>query len=49
VVFVGIAADRTTGLVPVSVRLSNAKGALRCGVPVQVRFAEALAGNGVAK
>jgi RND family efflux transporter MFP subunit len=49
VVFVGIAADRTSGLVPVTVRLPNARGALRCQVPVQVRFTEALAVNGATK
>jgi hypothetical protein len=42
---VGISADRRTGLVPVTVRLPNARGALRCEVPVQVRFTEALADN----
>jgi hypothetical protein len=46
VVFIGIAADRTTGLVPVLVRIPNTgKGALRCEVPVQVRFTEALSVN----
>jgi RND family efflux transporter MFP subunit len=38
VVFVGLTADKTTGLVPVVVRLSNPKERLRCGVPVHVRF-----------
>jgi RND family efflux transporter MFP subunit len=38
VVFVGITADQGSGLVPVVVRLPNANGRLRCGVPVQVRF-----------
>jgi RND family efflux transporter MFP subunit len=45
VVFVGLAADRASGLVPVVVRVPNPKGALRCEVPVQVRFTEALAGG----
>jgi membrane fusion protein, multidrug efflux system len=35
---VGIAADPTSGLVPVVVRLDNAKAKLRCAVPVTVRF-----------
>jgi RND family efflux transporter MFP subunit len=38
VVFVGLTADRTTGLVPVVVRLPNPKERLRCGVRVHVRF-----------
>jgi RND family efflux transporter MFP subunit len=41
--FVGIAADRKTGLVPVLVRVANPRGRLRCEVPVSVRFTEALA------
>jgi RND family efflux transporter MFP subunit len=45
VVFVGIAADRVSGLVPVLVRVSNAKGRLRCEVPVQVRFPNLPAGD----
>jgi RND family efflux transporter MFP subunit len=46
VVFIGIAADKTTGLVPALVRIPNTgKGALRCEVPVQVRFTEALPAN----
>jgi multidrug efflux pump subunit AcrA (membrane-fusion protein) len=36
VVFVGIAADQVTGLVPIHLRLANPQGALRCNVPVQV-------------
>jgi membrane fusion protein (multidrug efflux system) len=40
VVVVGIAADRGSGLVPVTVRLDNSRAALRCEVPVQVRFLE---------
>jgi membrane fusion protein (multidrug efflux system) len=42
VVFVGVAADKVSGLVPVVVRVPNPKGWLRCEVPVQVRFTEAL-------
>jgi RND family efflux transporter MFP subunit len=38
VVFVGLTADKTTGLVPVVVRLPNPKERLRCGVPVHVCF-----------
>ncbi|HEV8069625.1 MAG TPA: efflux RND transporter periplasmic adaptor subunit [Planctomycetaceae bacterium] len=38
VVFVGLTADKSTGLLPVVVRLGNAKERLRCGVPVHVRF-----------
>jgi RND family efflux transporter MFP subunit len=38
VVFIGFAADKTTGLIPVLVRLPNPKWRLRCEVPVQVRF-----------
>jgi RND family efflux transporter MFP subunit len=38
VAFVGIAADKATGLVPVLVRLANPKGRLRCEVPVRVHF-----------
>jgi RND family efflux transporter MFP subunit len=38
VIFVGIAADRRTGLVPVHVRLLNPQERLRCEEPVQVRF-----------
>jgi RND family efflux transporter MFP subunit len=37
-VFIGLAADRNTGLVPVLVRLTNPEGRLRCQIPVQVRF-----------
>jgi RND family efflux transporter MFP subunit len=36
VVFIGISADRTSGLVPIVVRLANPQEALRCNVPVQV-------------
>jgi RND family efflux transporter MFP subunit len=49
VVFVALAADKRSGRVPVNVRLSNAKASLRCEVPVEVRFTEALAGNDTAK
>jgi membrane fusion protein (multidrug efflux system) len=38
VVFIGLSADKATGLVPVLVRLPNAEGRLRCGIAVQVRF-----------
>jgi RND family efflux transporter MFP subunit len=38
VVFVGLTADKSTGLLPVVVRLANSKERLRCGVPVHVRF-----------
>ena len=38
VVLVGAAADKSTGGVPVVVRLDNAAAALRCNVPVQVRL-----------
>jgi membrane fusion protein, multidrug efflux system len=38
VVFVGLSADKATGLVPVLVRLANSEGRLRCEIPVQVRF-----------
>jgi len=38
VVFVGLTADKSTGLLPVVVRLANPKERLRCGVPVHVRF-----------
>ena len=45
VVFVGLTADKTTGLVPVVVRLRNPKERLRCGVPVHVRFDAAHLGS----
>jgi RND family efflux transporter MFP subunit len=38
VVFVGIAADKNTGLVPVLIRLPNTKANLRCDIPVVVRI-----------
>jgi RND family efflux transporter MFP subunit len=41
VIFVGFSADRSTGLVPVVLRLPNPKWKLRCEVPVQVHFVEA--------
>jgi multidrug efflux pump subunit AcrA (membrane-fusion protein) len=45
VVVVGLTADKTTGLVPVVVRLANPKERLRCGVPVHVRFDAAHRGS----
>ncbi len=41
VVFIGISADKASGLVPVVVRLDNAIECLRCEVPVRVRFQDA--------
>jgi multidrug efflux system membrane fusion protein len=41
VVFIGLSADPSTGLVPVLVRLQNPEGRLRCELPVQVRFVQA--------
>ena len=41
VVFVGIAADKASGLVPVVIRLANREGRFRCRVPVQVRLNQA--------
>jgi RND family efflux transporter MFP subunit len=38
IVFVGIAADMKTSLVPVHVRFANPDERLRCGEPVDVRF-----------
>jgi RND family efflux transporter MFP subunit len=38
VVFIGLSAEKSTGLVPVLVRLQNPEGRLRCEIPVQVRF-----------
>jgi RND family efflux transporter MFP subunit len=38
VVFVGLKADPTTGLVPALLRIDNGDYRLRCEVPVQVRF-----------
>src|SRR5260370_22046995 len=38
VVFVGMTADKTTGLVPVVLWLPNPKGHRRCHVPVRVRL-----------
>jgi membrane fusion protein (multidrug efflux system) len=45
VVFVGLTADKTTGLVPVVVRLANPKERLRCGIPVRLRFDAAHRGS----
>jgi RND family efflux transporter MFP subunit len=39
VVFIGLSADRTSGLVPVLVRFPNPDGRLRCEIPVQLRLA----------
>ncbi len=47
IAFVGIAADEKSGLIPVCVRVSNPKTHFRCGVPVRVRFTEALRPNPV--
>jgi multidrug efflux pump subunit AcrA (membrane-fusion protein) len=41
VVFVGLAADARSGLVPVRVRVQGAAGRLRCNVEVRVRFGTA--------
>jgi RND family efflux transporter MFP subunit len=38
---IGLAADATTGMIPVVVRLENTEGTMRCGVPARVRFLEA--------
>jgi multidrug resistance efflux pump len=38
IAFIGIAADRKTGLIPVLVRADNPDGRLRCYVDVKVRF-----------
>jgi RND family efflux transporter MFP subunit len=38
VVFIGLSADKSTGLVAVVIRLQNPEGRLRCETPVQVRF-----------
>jgi hypothetical protein len=40
VAWIGIAADRHTGKVPLRVRVNNSQGRLRCYVPVKVRFKE---------
>jgi membrane fusion protein (multidrug efflux system) len=40
IVFIGLSADKSTGLVPVLVRLPNPEGRLRCEIAVQVRFAQ---------
>jgi RND family efflux transporter MFP subunit len=41
VVYVGIEADKSSGLVPVVLRLDNTRAGLRCNVPVTVRFRDA--------
>jgi RND family efflux transporter MFP subunit len=41
VVQIGLAADQVSGLVPVVVRVDNASGVMRCGVPARVRFLDA--------
>jgi RND family efflux transporter MFP subunit len=38
VIYVGIAADKATGRVPVVVRMTNAKARLRCDIETTVRF-----------
>jgi RND family efflux transporter MFP subunit len=38
VVFIGLSADKTSGLVPVLIRLQNPDNRLRCEIPVQARF-----------
>jgi RND family efflux transporter MFP subunit len=40
VVMVGITVDAATGLVPVTARVPNSEGILRCGEPVQISFSE---------
>ena len=45
VAFVGLTADKTSGLIPVVVRLPNPKWRLRCEVPVRVHFTDARAGG----
>jgi membrane fusion protein (multidrug efflux system) len=40
VTFIGFSADKTSGLIPVVIRLPNPKWRLRCEVPVQVRFTD---------
>jgi RND family efflux transporter MFP subunit len=39
VVYVGLRADDTSGLVPVHIRIANADNRLRCGIEVRVRIA----------
>jgi hypothetical protein len=41
ITFVGVSADKVSGLIPVTVRVANPNGRLRCETPVQVRFIEA--------
>jgi RND family efflux transporter MFP subunit len=43
ITFVGCSADKVSGLIPVTVRVANPNGCLRCETPVQVRFIEASA------
>jgi RND family efflux transporter MFP subunit len=38
VVYIGVAADQATGLIPVMLRLDNTKANLRSNVPVRVKF-----------
>jgi multidrug resistance efflux pump len=38
IAFIGIAADRKTGLIPILVRLDNPENRLRCYIDVKVRF-----------
>jgi RND family efflux transporter MFP subunit len=40
VVFIGLSADKSTGLVPVLVRLPNPEGRLRCEISVQMQFVQ---------
>jgi RND family efflux transporter MFP subunit len=47
VVFIGLTADKATGLIPVVVRLPNSKERLRSGVPVHVRLDAAHRGSKV--
>jgi multidrug efflux pump subunit AcrA (membrane-fusion protein) len=44
VIYVGLRADETSGLVPVHVRVANADYRLRCNVSVQVRILETASG-----
>lgn len=45
VTYIGIAADKNSGLITVMVRVPNPKLGLRGNVPVQVRFTETVAGK----
>jgi RND family efflux transporter MFP subunit len=40
ITFVGVSADKVSGLIPVTVRVPNPNWRLRCETPVQVRFIE---------